>query len=83
MPGRDDRRTVLRGAIVRHLRECPKAGDTPEGIVACWLSPQEYQDAHLLIDEVVEAMVAAGELTPAPLPDGGVLYFRGPALARD
>lgn len=83
MDPNDDRRAVLRDAIRRHLRDCPLAGDTPEGIVACWLPRGEFDDARTHIDAVVASMAAAGELLPTPLPDGRVLYFRGPALARE
>jgi hypothetical protein len=75
-----ERRAHLRTAIVRYLQKHPLAGDTPEGIVPCWLSRDGYEDAPLYIEEVLEAMVVAGELAVRRLPDGGVLYVRGPAL---
>jgi hypothetical protein len=56
------------------------AGDTSEGIVACWLPPSGYEDASNFIEVVIETMVAADELAPRDLPDGRVLYVRGQAL---
>ncbi len=74
------RRALIRNALAVHLRRHPFAGDTPEGIVACWLPPGGFEDAPQLIDDVIKAMVAAGELATRPLPDGGILYVRGPGL---
>ena len=77
----DDRKAAVRAAILQHLQRFPHAGDTPTGIVACWLPSPGYEDAARVIDDVVETMVAAGELTPRRLPDGSVLLVRGPSLA--
>ena len=55
---RAEREAQLRGAIIQHLRRHPLAGDTQEGIVACWLPPSGYDDAIEIIGAVVEAMVA-------------------------
>jgi len=74
------RSEMLRVAIRRHLQRYPHAGDMPHGIVANWLSPSGFEDAVQLIDGVLETMVAAGELSRRPLPDGRTLYVRGPAL---
>jgi hypothetical protein len=76
-----ERKAHLRGAIIGHLRRYPLAGDTPEGIVSCWLPARGCEDARQFITEVVEAMVLACELASRPLPDGQTLYTRGPALA--
>jgi hypothetical protein len=73
----------LRAAITAYLQRCPHAGDTPEGIVASWLPQRGYEDALQWIGEVIDIMVSAGELKPRPLPDGRVLYVRGPALVPD
>ena len=75
-----ERKEQIRAAIIRYLQRHPLAGDTPEGIVACWLPPRRYEDAPQFIGEVVETMVAAGELAPRHLPGGRLLYVRGPAL---
>lgn len=75
-----DRISHVRTAIVRYLRGNPHAGDTPAGIVACWLPARSYADAPLFIEAVIDTMVAAGELAPRRLPDGRILYVRGPAL---
>ena len=72
----------IRVAIIHHLQRFPAAGDTPAGIVAYWLPQTGYEQAGDLIGGVVETMVAARELTRCALPDGGVLYIRGPALGR-
>ncbi len=70
----------LRIAIVRYLADHPLAGDTADGIATRWVPVCGYEDAPHHIDDVVATMVAAGELAPRPLPDGRVLYVRGPAL---
>jgi hypothetical protein len=70
----------LRAAIRAYLGRSPHAGDTAEGIVASWLPQRGYEDALQWIDDVIAVMVSAGELTPRLLPDGRVLYVRGPAL---
>jgi len=74
------RKAHLRNTLIQHLQRCPFAGDTPDGMLACWLPPRGFEDAPHLIGAVVEAMVAAGELATRHLPDGRILYVRGPAL---
>jgi len=74
------RKSRIRAAILRHIRQAPLAGDTPEGIVTCWLPRHGYEDALCFIDDVIAEMVAAGELAERPLPDGRVLYVRGAAV---
>jgi hypothetical protein len=76
-PEREER---IREAIVMHLQRFPRAADTPEGMVACWLPSAGFEDALPAIWAVVESMVELGELTPRALPDGSVLFVRGPAL---
>ena len=71
----------LRAALVEHLRRNPFAGDTPEGMVACWIPRHGYDDAVQFIGEVVQTMTAAQELAATILPDGRILYMRGPAIA--
>lgn len=75
-----ERRTRLRAAVATYLRHCPQAGDTADGVVASWLAREEFADAPRYIHEVLEAMVASGELEVRQLPDGRALYVRGPAL---
>jgi len=77
------RTELLRVAIKRHLQRFPHAGDMRKGIVANWLPSYGFEDAPQLIDSVLETMVAAGELSPRQLPDGQILYVRGPALAAE
>jgi hypothetical protein len=76
----EESRAQLRAAIIRYLQRYPLAGDTPEGIATCWVPPRGYEDAPRVIGDVVETMVAAGELAPRHLPDGRLLYVRGAAL---
>ena len=76
-----DLKARLRAALVRHLQRHPLAGDTVDGMVACWLPRHGLDDALQFVGEVVESMVAAGELLPTRLPDGRLFYQRGPALA--
>ena len=78
-----ERTAQLRDAIIKHLRRHPLAGDTQEGIVACWLPSSGSEDAIEIIGTVVEAMVAAGELSRRNLPGGRVLFVRGPSLDPD
>ena len=72
-------RARIRAAIVLHLQQYPLAGDTTEGMIACWM-PAEIASARHVVEEVVEAMVRAGELLAQPLPDYRVLYKRGPRI---
>jgi hypothetical protein len=72
-------RARIRAAIIRHLRRYPLAGDTTEGMIACWM-PLEAGVALRFVEEVVDVMVASGELVPQPLPDGRILYKRGPGV---
>lgn len=74
------RKSQVRRAVLDHLLQFPLAGDTPGGIAACWLPSSGYEDAAAIIEDVVQTMVAAGELTPRGLPDGSVLFVRGPVL---
>jgi hypothetical protein len=74
------REAQVRSAIIQHLLRFPQAGDTSEGIVSCWLPSFGYDDAVDIIGNVIETMVAAGELTPRSLPDGRTLFVRGPKL---
>lgn len=76
-----EREAKVRSVIIQHLLRFPQAGDTAEGIVACWLPSSGYEDAVHIIANVVETMVAAGELTPRNLPDGRILFVRGPTLS--
>ena len=76
-----EREVGLRAAIIRHLQRYPLAGDTPEGMVVSWLPSPGFACAPHVIDAVVATMVAAGELAPRELPDGRVLYVRGPTLS--
>ena len=79
--GRDaEQKARLRAALVKHLREHPLAGDTEDGILACWISPLERTAAEPFIAEVLDAMLLSRELVAATLPGGTVLYTRGPAL---
>ena len=75
-----ERRKQLRTKIIGYLRRYPLAGDTLQGIVASWLPARGWEDAPDLIADVVATMVAARELEARRLPDGHVLYVRGPAL---
>jgi hypothetical protein len=75
-----ERVSQLRHAIAHHLKRYPNAGDTPDGIIACWVPRRGFEDAPHYINDVIEEMVAAGELVPRNLPDGRVLYVRGPCL---
>ena len=76
-----DLKAPLRAALIRHLQRHPLAGDTVDGMVACWLPRSGLDDALQFVGEVVESMVAAGELLETRLPDGRLFYQRGPALA--
>jgi hypothetical protein len=79
--GRDaEQKARLRAAIVTHLREHPLAGDTEEGILACWILAADRANAAQFIGEVIDAMLMARELVAVPLPGGAVLYVPGPAL---
>jgi hypothetical protein len=71
------RKAQIRGAIIRHLRRYPNAGDTSTGILGAWLPSAGYEDAVHFIAAVLETMVADGELSPHDLPDGSMLYVRG------
>jgi hypothetical protein len=73
----------VRSAVRRHLARFPFAGDTREGIVASWLPVSGYDDARAFIDEVLAEMVRHGELEQQPLPDGAMLYVRGPRCSED
>ena len=75
-----EREAQVRGAIIEHLLRFPQAGDTSHGIVSCWLPSSGYDDALHIIGNVIETMVAAGELTARNLPDGRILFVRGPKL---
>jgi hypothetical protein len=75
----DESKARIRAAIIGHLKRYPLAGDTTKGMIACWM-PLERREAPHFVEEVVESMVASGELVAQPLPDGRVLYKRGPRL---
>lgn len=69
----------LRAALVVHLQRYPLAADTTEGMATCWIE-QRSNDTLRFIEEVIVAMIDAGELMAQRLPDGRVLYRRGPGL---
>lgn len=69
----------IRAAIIQHLTRYPLAGDTTEGMIACWM-PLERGEALRFMEEVVDSMVASGELVAQQLPDGRILYKRGPRV---
>jgi len=75
-----ERKARLGAALLRHLQRCPLAGDTSEGMVACWIPRRGYEDATRFISQVIDEMVAAGELVAMQLPDGRALYVGGPAV---
>jgi hypothetical protein len=72
-------RARIRAAIVVHLKRYPLAGDTTEGMIACWM-PLGRGEALRFVEEVVDSMVASGELVAQQLPDGRILYKRGPSI---
>jgi hypothetical protein len=72
---------VIREAIDRHLRTNPAAADTAHGIAVWWLLPQGVEVPNELLVEVLESMAASEELRARELPDGEVLYERGPRFA--
>jgi hypothetical protein len=49
-------------------------------MVACWIPRRGYEDATRFISQVIDEMVAAGELVAMQLPDGRALYVGGPAV---
>jgi hypothetical protein len=69
----------IRAAIIRHLQQYPLAGDTTDGMIACWM-PLEGGEALRFVEEVVDSMIASGELVAQQLPDGRILYKRGPRI---
>ena len=69
----------IRAAILEHLKRYPLAGDTTEGVVACWMPLGRGEPLHFVV-EVVDRMVTAGELLAQQLPDGRILYKRGPRI---
>ena len=69
----------IRAAIIGHLQRYPLAGDTTEGMIACWMQLGRGE-ALRFVEEVVESMVASGELLAQQLPDGRILYKRGPRI---
>jgi len=70
----------IRDAIVRHVRQYPDVADTARGIVAWWLPQRGYENAPDNIACVLEEMVAANLLQVMKMPDGQMLYRRGPAI---
>ena len=69
----------IRAAIIDHLQRYPLAGDTTDGMIACWM-PVGRGDASRFVEDVVESMAASGELVAQQLPDGRILYKRGPRI---
>jgi hypothetical protein len=75
----DESKARIRAAIIGHLQRYPLAGDTTEGMIACWM-PLGHGEAVRFVEEVVASMAASGELVAQQLPDGRILYKRGPRL---
>ena len=64
----------LGAALRRHLVSHPDAADSLEGIRQWWL-PEALRVTPLeLLQEAIEVLVATGEMTRRPLPDGTTLY---------
>lgn len=78
---RDDatRNTRLSEAILSHIRKHPRAADTADGILACWLPRRGFENAPDYIAAVLDDMVAKHWLQTRQLPDGKMLYVRGDA----
>lgn len=72
-------RARIRAAIIEHLQRYPLAGDTTDGVIAAWMPPGGTEPRHV-VEEVAESMVTSGELLAQQLPDGRILYKRGPRI---
>ena len=64
----------LREAIVSYARLHPDASDTANGILGWWLPATGFEDATLLLHDVLADLVAARVLRATALPDASVLY---------
>lgn len=77
MSGIQDERTVhIAMRIEAHLRECPNAADTVEGIAAWWLHGEGGPVDQECVQQALDFLVAQGKLACIHSPDGHVLYAR-------
>ena len=68
----------LREAIVSYARFHPDASDTANGILGWWLPATGFDDATLLLHDVLAELVSAGVLRATSLPDASLLYSVAP-----
>jgi hypothetical protein len=66
----------LRGEILLYLQNNPNAADSLEGIVNWWL-PQIYHSVDAAsVEQVLEKLIAEGQVKKSSLVDGTNLYSR-------
>lgn len=69
-----ERRQAIRGALLRYLREHPRAADTAAGICTWWLAEDGVNEVGDLVEHVLEALVAEGVMRRIGLRDGTQIY---------
>jgi len=65
-------------ALQRYLAAHPRAADTAQGILACWLPPGAFPHAADDIDAALARLVAERWLHERRLPGGNILYAANP-----
>jgi len=69
-------RPDVAGAVLRYLHINPNAADTVDGILDWWLPGPHHAAERKLIEQVLEALVAEGELAKTIVAGGRVVYSR-------
>jgi len=72
----DERRVHIAMRIETHLRECPNAADTVEGIAAWWLHGEGGLVDQECVQQALDYLVAQGKVMCIHSPDGHVLYAK-------
>ena len=76
------RRTAVRQAVLRYLRNHPRASDSVTGISAWWLPEEGVEEDRTVVEEVLEELAAEALIRRFELPDGTVVFASADANRR-
>jgi len=76
-------RTAVRQAVLRYLRNHPRASDSVTGISAWWLPEEGVEEDRTMVEEVLEELAAEALVRRFELPDGTVVFASADVVRRD
>lgn len=69
-----DRRAAIRVAVLAYLGRHPNAADSLVGVCRWWLSEEGLGEEEMLVEDVLDELVAGGLLRRVSLRDGTQVY---------